>query len=62
MAGEDAQEERAADKALPGLQQAVCLAEKVGPRLGKRALLLTGMRREIRLRHEGGTGSLSDQR
>jgi hypothetical protein len=62
MAHEDAQKERAADKALPCLQQAVRLAEKVGARLGKRALLLAGMLRQIRFRHESGTGGLSDQR
>lgn len=50
MADEDAQEERVADQALPRLQQAVRLAEKVGARLGERALLLAEMRRQIRSR------------
>jgi len=50
MADENAQEERVADEALRRLQQAVHLAEKVGARLGERALLLAEMRRQIRSR------------
>jgi hypothetical protein len=54
-ADEDAQEERLADEALPGLRPALCLAQEMGTRLGEPALLLETMRPRVRLRREGGT-------
>ena len=57
VTGEDAQEERPADEALPGLQPAFRVAQEMGARLGERALLLEGLRAQLRLRREGGTGA-----